>query len=52
MIIGISKYILKSGNPIKKIVEEIRQSMLLLACTPKEKNLIPLKITISKNSSQ
>ena len=51
IIIGIVTCIHKSGNPIKNIVDEIRQSILFFACTPNATNLIMLKIKRSNNVS-
>ena len=46
-MIGIVIWIHKSGNPTKNSVEDIKQSILLLACTPNAVNLMPLKINRS-----
>ena len=48
IIIGIVKCTQKSGKIIKNNVEDIKQSILLFACTPKEVNRIPLNINNNK----
>ena len=48
---GIVSLIHKNGNNIKNSVDDIRQSILLFACTPNAVSLIPLNISINSNVS-